>query len=616
MTIPTLTLRFLSFLGPNKEPAVIEFSKGLNIILGASSTGKSFIVEAVNYMLGGSNPLRDFIERVGYDCVRLGLAFSDGTAFTLQRSVELGDFLLTTDLIVRAEFPDNPVILASKHAADREDNLSAYLLGKLNLKGKRLRKNTKGDTDSLSFRNIVRLILADEQTIFKEGSPILSGQLIFATKEYSLLKLLLTGMDDSALVTMPEVSKIDVTYRREILEKLLNEHIKLLGDDQKEEISEQLTHLEGTIKQFNERLSETEGQLLKSREDRQKFWKQREAIEERLNEISGLINRFALLEEQYSTDVERLKAIEESGSLFVGLEIEPCPYCGALPEHQRHNGNCEFDVSTTILAAKSEVNKISTLKRELLETIETLIAESKEKESVIGSLNQEISVLDNLIVQKLTPALSSTGDELGALIKKRGELYRKLDIFNMIKKMLSDIDYLSSERSEKKPKETTITELSESVLLDISADIERLLMEWDYPNTGRVHFNPITHVRDFVINGKPRSSEGKGLRALSYSSVIVGLLNYCRERNLPHPGFIILDSPLVAYREPEGVADDLRGKDVKDRFYRYLAENYMDRQIVVIENVDPPGDILNKINLIQFTKNPHEGRYGLFPHLQ
>jgi len=615
MTIPTLTLSFLSFLGPNKEPAVIEFYQGLNVILGASSTGKSFIVEAINYMLGGRDPLRDFSERVGYDRVRLGFTFSDGTAFTLQRSVELGEFLFTPELIITDEMPRDCTILSATHAAERDDTLSTYILGKLDLRGKRLRKNVAGDTVSLSFRHIVRLILANEQMIFKEGAPILSGQLILATQEYALFKFMLTGVDDNALVTIPVASKMDVMLKKEILEELLKEYIKFLGDDQEEEISSQLTQLEEAIKQFTERLSETEGQLEKSREDRQRFWKKREAIEERLNESSGLIERFALLEKQYSTDVERLKAIEESGSLFVGLEIEPCPYCGALPEHQGHNGNCEFDLSTTILAAKSEVKKIDTLKRELLETIEALVSESEEKESRLGLLNQEIGVLDNLIIQKLTPALSSTGNHLSELIKKRGELYRKLDIFNMIKKILTDFDNLSSEKSEKKPKETTITELSESVLLGFSAAVERLLIAWDYPNTGRVHFNPSTHVRDFVINGKPRSSEGKGLRALSYSAVIVSLLDYCRERNMPHPGFIVLDSPLVAYREPEGDADDLRGKDVKDKFYSYLAENYIDRQIIVIENVDPPDDILNKINLIQFTKNPHAGRYGLFPYL-
>ncbi|ENI4023168.1 AAA family ATPase [Pseudomonas aeruginosa] len=46
-------LCFLGFFGPNKEPACVSFGAGLNVIYGASNTGKSFIVEAIDFMLGG-----------------------------------------------------------------------------------------------------------------------------------------------------------------------------------------------------------------------------------------------------------------------------------------------------------------------------------------------------------------------------------------------------------------------------------------------------------------------------------------------------------------------------------------------------------------------------------
>ncbi|WP_028223506.1 AAA family ATPase [Paraburkholderia oxyphila] len=56
MTIatPGFRLRFLGFFGP----ATVAFGAGLNGIYGASNTGKSFIVEAIDFMLGGKPPLR------------------------------------------------------------------------------------------------------------------------------------------------------------------------------------------------------------------------------------------------------------------------------------------------------------------------------------------------------------------------------------------------------------------------------------------------------------------------------------------------------------------------------------------------------------------------------
>ena len=66
MSWSSLQLRNLVFLGPKKSPAEISFNSGVNVVCGASDTGKSFIVEAIDYYLGGAK-LRDIPERVGYD---------------------------------------------------------------------------------------------------------------------------------------------------------------------------------------------------------------------------------------------------------------------------------------------------------------------------------------------------------------------------------------------------------------------------------------------------------------------------------------------------------------------------------------------------------------------
>ena len=65
-------------------------------------------------------------------------------------------------------------------------------------------------------------------------------------------------------------------------------------------------------------------------------------------------------------------------------------------------------------------------------------------------------------------------------------------------------------------------------------------------------------------------------------------MEFCRERNLAHPGFVVLDSPLLAYWKPEGDDDDLRGTDLKEMFYRYLLGLRKDNQVIIIENEHPP----------------------------
>ena len=150
-----------------------------------------------------------------------------------------------------------------------------------------------------------------------------------------------------------------------------------------------------------------------------------------------------------------------------------------------------------------------------------------------------------------------------------------------------------------------------SVAEGFSQSVEAILNAWHFPEGGRVYFDSKT--RDLVIAGKQRIARGKGLRAITHAAFTLGLLDYCRTHATPHPGFVILDSPLLAYREPDGAEDDLTGTDLKEQFYTYLQSLTDDRQVIVVENTDPPPAIKALEQVKMFSKNPHSGRYGLFP---
>ena len=140
-----------------------------------------------------------------------------------------------------------------------------------------------------------------------------------------------------------------------------------------------------------------------------------------------------------------------------------------------------------------------------------------------------------------------------------------------------------------------------------------LIAEWHFPNAKRIYFDEESF--DFVINGKPRISRGKSLRAITHAAVSTSLMEYCEEYQNPHPKFLVLDSPLLAYWKPEGDKDSLKGTDLEEKFYKYLIENHPDNQIIIIENKHP-SDEFEEIRKVVFTKNPDEGRYGLFPYVE
>ena len=66
MAFQGLQLRFIRFLGPTKEPAEFTFTPGLNILWGSSDTGKTFLVQAIDFMLGArSGTIESQVARAG-----------------------------------------------------------------------------------------------------------------------------------------------------------------------------------------------------------------------------------------------------------------------------------------------------------------------------------------------------------------------------------------------------------------------------------------------------------------------------------------------------------------------------------------------------------------------
>ena len=176
-------LRRLQITGLNVADAEIEFGPGLNVVSGASDTGKSYLVETIDFMLGGGTPPRQIPESRGYDNARLSIIAHDGRGFELTRALQGGDFLLAE---LGAPGTAGPVTLGSRHSASTEENISTFLLRLVGLDGKRVRKNAQNELQNLSFRNLAHLVVIDEESIIKKGSPIHTGESTQRTVQASI----------------------------------------------------------------------------------------------------------------------------------------------------------------------------------------------------------------------------------------------------------------------------------------------------------------------------------------------------------------------------------------------------------------------------------------------
>ena len=608
-----MRLRHLTFVGPQRAPACVEFKRGLNVICGASETGKSLLVETIDFMLGRANPIRDIPERAGYDRVRLAVESSEWPPLTLERSVDGGDFRAFAELLTNGTSESDVRHLKQKHGAQREDTVSFVLLERSGLVSKVVRRNAAGKTRSLSFRDIARLCVVTEEEIQGQRSPLLSGQWINETVEYSTFKLLLTGLDDSALVEAKDAVKAGEhdAGKLELLDQMIAA-LQIEIDDQgivECDVDAQLERLRESIKKQNAALFSVQRALDTVLQRRSQAAQTAREQEARITEIDELLGRFSLLDEHYLTDLRRLTAIRESGSLFVHLDRSACPLCGAEPGDQHLGSSCDGNVAAVVEAATAEMEKIRRLRRELQDTVRTLSLERLALEDSSRRAIEKYRVLD----ERMSAIAQPVAKERGAyerLIMAQTEARLTKEKIARLGALIAMRSGLEREQSEAAGSKSANIAILASVLDDFAQTVQSLLREWRYPNTERVFFDPDT--KDFQIAGKNRGSTGKGLRAITHAAVKVGLMEFCQSRDLPHPGFVVLDSPLLAYWAPEGEEDDLSGTDLKDRFYEYLKGLGEDSQVIIVENEHPPETVASESNVVVFTKNPQRGRYGFF----
>lgn len=616
MSDSALTIRHICFTGQNKKPARIDFGPGLNIIYGASETGKSFIMEALDFMMGSNKELRDIPERVGYDRVWLGVEQKDGKTFTIERSTSGGQYRCYKGLHDSVQKNIEFLELFPKHSTTNEKNLSNFLLKKIGLAGKNIKKNARGATNSLSFRNLSRLCLITEGAIQKEGSPIESDQFTTQTTEMSVFKLLLTGVDDSALqALMPsEKELLSKSAKIEVIDELIADYqdrlTELIGEeDDAKELSDQLQRLEESLIREKEFVRHSEEEYRRVISRRNVLRRKQETANDRQVEVEELITRFNLLDQHYRSDLARLEGVHEAGLLLSVLGLSNCPMCGAHPDQQHLQSNCDGNIDIVVSAAEAESKKITKLRNELQDTLRRLHTELSDFGTLMPQITKELEGEESSL-KRITSELNEKRADFSELIEKKAVVQNALSILNSIAELLERRKSVEKPSSTESDVTKQITDLSSSTLDKFSAFMEGVLKSWNFPDANRVYFERTN--RDFVISGKPRGSRGKGMRAITHAAFTVSLLGFILENNLFHPGFIALDTPLLAYREPEGEDDDLTGTDVKDKFFGYLTQ-HTEWQTIILENTDPPEALKDNPQTIFFSKNPHQGRYGFFP---
>lgn len=613
-----IRLRHLTFTGPNVEPAELEFVDGLNIVYGASDTGKSFASNAILFMLGVSKSLPEINEVAPYDAAWLGILLPSGRDVTLYRATRGGNFKLYEGLVKNGNSGDGAV-LSQKHNAKRTNTVSHLLLNAMGLAGKQIVRDADGTKNTLSINLLSPYAVVSEEDIIAKRSPVfVSGNPTERTFEQNLFKLLITGRDDAAAVTVPkeQVRKAAKDAKIELVDELIAQLDAELGDDPpgKAETEAQLERLDHSANGLLSRLQAAQYQLDALVVERRSITDRRHELQERAAELDLTLQRFAKLQAVYNSDLQRLQSIEEGGYVLVAMAGMDCPVCGAPPGAQKHNHAAD-EISMAHKAAAAEARKIAREQRELAHVITSLEAEAGGLRRTIAKLATDTETLDTNI-QEARPLEASLRESYETYNSKRAEITAVLDLYQRRAKLGARRAEIDAEPTKREgevapvgPDSTTVFKFGETV--------KAVLTAWHFPNAEKVQFDGQTN--DITVGGKRRAANGKGVRAVLHAAYNVALIVYCIENRLPHPGFLVLDTPLLTYREPltsrhgelsEDEAE-LKATNLAERFYKHLASLKDEVQIVVIENADPPIAIRDLARIETFTGLRGNGRFGL-----
>ena len=562
--------------GDEKKAAIVTLKKGLNVISGASDTGKSYIFQCVQFILGAEKVPKPINEAKGYSSLEVAFEESDGGSFILKRELKNNsDITLVENDVAK--------IIKAKHQG--KGNLSSYFLGKIGIGDQVLVSGTESlNHYSLTLRILEKLFLVDEARIITDDSPLGKGQNTEKTLETSLLKTLLTGCDDSdvQMLRRRKQSKQSLHIKIDNLEDFMSRYFS--SDDVDENRIKKLSNKVYVIEKSIEIAESKLDTLLKTGnegiERRNNLASRSEVLNRKLDEDSTVLERFHLLLSKYSSNIERLKASSEAAKYVDSHYVANCPTCGSVLDDKS-----EISVELVLSSNASEIKKINRKVEGLCSTIHEIKEHKDAISNELVALGEELHELGNSLDPNISKMITETRSVIKSLTEKKENLTADLNLEVKRGKILKEIESLQFEHDDIADK-YEIPDFSNE-LQQLIQEISNVLIRWDFPNGKQVTYDKKN--RDISIGGKSRGHFGKGYRAICFSAFVIGLMNYLCGKNR-HPGFLVLDSPLTTYKERDEVSSGEESEqafitnNLIHAFYRDLCDFYNDKQIIVLDN--------------------------------
>ena len=586
--------------------STLDLAPGLNIVYGPSNTGKTLILDCVDFMLGGE-ARRLYKPALRIYAVTMILDV-DGVEVSLYRELDEKK----NDIIVISKAPgiEGGTYTVGAKTKDKDTISSLWLkLMGIDKDVKIIRQIEDSMEQALTVRTFYHFFVINENRISGENSILKAGSqtytknipvptitsLIYLAKELNYIS------PNGAPKTSSKIITVKRTTAQSIVDGSVNamrerETISIKSDDPRT-----VEEIQTEINEILEQISAAEDSLQKTTDRDQIVTNQLIEITSAIAESTILKNRYNALRTQYESDMRRLTFIAEA-DIHKGKipKLDHCPFCnGELPKEK---------TQSCLDAAIAEADKIELRIKDLQYADEALSKEMDKLQSQREALVREQQQVQAAIRGELRPQVEALRDKL-AIFTAALEKATAKEMLKHFTEVLNE-QLLRIKNEDEFSNDFDVREKIREVLQE---PLERLLTEilekCNYDNYVGSRFDE--DMCDVVVNGSEKLSQGQGFRAFLNSVMALAVQEMLNEFNMHMPHLLVMDSPILSLKErEEDKGTEITSDSMRGGLFQYMIEHEKNRQTIILENEIPTLDY-STANIIHFTRKIGDGRFGL-----
>ncbi|PDY96488.1 hypothetical protein COD89_22660 [Bacillus thuringiensis] len=616
----TMQIKEIILYNHQGNKRILEFELGkVNIITGKSGTGKSAIIEIIDFCLGRSEfNIPDGIIKKSVKWYAVKLQFEQSQILIAKPSPGINTASQSQayfEVAHHIEVPEMSNLIPNTN----DDGINAYLTKLIGISPNIHNPDENASRDALeaNFKHSKfylfqkQSVVANEQILFHRQSEPFIPQAIKDTLSYFLgavradhlridnqlkiekreLKLLRKKVREAQLISGEGISKASGLLKEAKELDLIHKSESPIDFPEFISILKRINNYK-----FNSSVINNEDQLSELYEERKRIIKEIRNYSEKISSIKIMLCDM----NSYSNEVIEQKSRLESIGLFDELQnSNTCPLCLSELENEQPTISLMNESLKRLDLSLNKVNKENPYLDKYLNTLQKQLSDFKIS---LKQVNLEIEMLNN---QK---------DEIEEH-NDRGYLVAKtLGRISLFLESVSEIDESSGLLREIKQKEMIISELEKQIqkedieenLTSILSVIGREMSKWadklklehaEYPY--RFDIKKLTVVADSEDGPIPMNRMGSGENWMGCHLIaLLALHKFFIRKERPIPSFIILDQPTQVYFPPERypefdgniseVSDEdrLAVKRMFDFLFDICEELNLDMQVIVTDHAN------------------------------